>query len=184
MRIESERLVLRPYSLNDVGDVVETANDFFVSSLLTRINYPFSEEHAQEWISQSIKGWSKRNLRDFHFGIESLKDGKLVGDIGLYLDSQKKKGEIAYWLGRKYWGKGYAHEAVSELIDFGFSSLGVEEIKEHVFDCNASSQKLLERFGFYDDGLFRYVRSCASGWIHSQRRYVLKFSSWAKEHVA
>jgi RimJ/RimL family protein N-acetyltransferase len=55
--------------------------------------------------------------------------------------------EIGYWIGKPYWGKGYASFAVQHLLAFAFSQLQLNRVYAHVLDYNKASQKVLEKNG-------------------------------------
>lgn len=85
-------------------------------------------------------------------------DGRLVGDVALYTDTDPRLGRIGFTLGRDAQGHGYATEAVRAVLDYAFAR-GARRI---VADCdtrNAGSIGLLERVGMRREGHLR-----ASAW--------------------
>ena len=61
--------------------------------------------------------------------------------------------EIGYWLGARYWGKGYATEAVRALIDHAFTDLGHKALQSSVRVTNPASRRVLEKCGFQWTGV-------------------------------
>ena len=55
---------------------------------------------------------------------------------------------MGYWLGKKYWGKGFATEAVGRLLELGFDELDLNEIYASYKVGNKASKKVLEKSGF------------------------------------
>jgi RimJ/RimL family protein N-acetyltransferase len=55
--------------------------------------------------------------------------------------------EIGYWIGKPYWGKGYASFAVQHLLSFAFNQLQLSRVYAHVLDYNEASKKVLEKNG-------------------------------------
>jgi len=82
-------------------------------------------------------------------------DDRPVGGIGLSpgTDIERVNAEIGYWLGAKYWGKGYATEAVRALIDYAFADLEFTALQSSVRVTNAASRRVLEKCGFQWNGV-------------------------------
>lgn len=64
-------------------------------------------------------------------------------------------GEVAYLLGERYQGKGYAQEAVRAVIDFMFQKMGIYLIEAKYNENNIASGKLLEKLHFEKEGVLR-----------------------------
>jgi RimJ/RimL family protein N-acetyltransferase len=60
--------------------------------------------------------------------------------------------EMGYWLGRPYWGQGYATEAARKLAAFAFSGLKAGRLTAGYFHDNPASGRVLEKIGFKPDG--------------------------------
>jgi RimJ/RimL family protein N-acetyltransferase len=71
-----------------------------------------------------------------------------VGVAGLMQVKSQDRAEIGYWIGKPYWGKGYASFAVQQLLAFAFNQLQLSLVYAHVLDYNAASKKVLEKNGF------------------------------------
>ena len=76
-----------------------------------------------------------------------FKDGKMMGGIGLR-DFKNKSCQVGYWLGKKYWGNGFATEALKSILDFGFDQLNLEEIYASYKIGNEGSKRVLMKCGF------------------------------------
>lgn len=80
-------------------------------------------------------------------------NGVLVGSVNLTPDDDDKtKGEIGYYLGSEFTGKGYMIKAVTTLTEFAFKNLGYKEIYGKVHKDNIGSQKVLLKSGFVENG--------------------------------
>ncbi|MFF2019506.1 GNAT family N-acetyltransferase [Paenibacillus sp. NPDC058177] len=84
----------------------------------------------------------------------SLKDGQLVGDIGIHFLYDGFQAELGYTLSPEFQGKGYASEAVRAVIDYLFTGLGKHRITGSVDPDNLKSVKLLENLGFRKEAHF------------------------------
>ncbi|RKP51438.1 N-acetyltransferase [Cohnella endophytica] len=83
-----------------------------------------------------------------------LKNGQLVGDIGVHFVDDDYQIEIGYTLSPEFQGKGYASEAVRAVIDYLFTGLRKHRITGSVDPDNAKSIKLLENLGFRKEAHF------------------------------
>ncbi|MCI4371677.1 MAG: GNAT family N-acetyltransferase [Thermoplasmata archaeon] len=70
--------------------------------------------------------------------------GKVVGSVAKFVDDELGKPEVTYWLGREYWGKGLATQALSAFLDL----LPIRPIYGRVAKDNLASIRVLEKCGF------------------------------------
>lgn len=88
--------------------------------------------------------------------IELKQSGKSIGTCGFHChESMNNSAEIGIDLDPEYWGKGLMSEAVTEMLDYGFSSLNLHRISALVYTENADCIRLLERNGFEREGLLK-----------------------------
>jgi ribosomal-protein-serine acetyltransferase len=103
-----------------------------------------------ESVEESIS--NPKNPDRLRFGIWD--NGVLVGSVNLTPDDDDKtKGEIGYYLGAEFTGKGYMIKAVTTLTEFAFKNLGYKEIYGKAHKDNIGSQKVLLKSGFIENGL-------------------------------
>lgn len=97
-----------------------------------------------------------RNQKGLRWGIERLDTGELIGTVGLNQWNQKhKRAEIGYELHPEHWGHGYASEAASAVMAYGFDTLQLVRIGAVVFLENMASQHVLEKLGFQQEGVLK-----------------------------
>lgn len=102
-----------------------------------------------ESVEESIS--NPKNPDRLRFGIWD--NGVLVGSVNLTPDdNDKTKGEIGYYLGSEFTGKGHMIKAVTNLTEFAFKNLGYKEIYGKVHKDNIGSQKVLLKSGFIENG--------------------------------
>jgi RimJ/RimL family protein N-acetyltransferase len=84
-------------------------------------------------------------------------DGACIGGIGLILNSDVYvySAEIGYWLGEPFWNQGIATEAVRQMIEYCFYYFDIIRIYAEVFEINKASMRVLEKNGFYLEGVRR-----------------------------
>ncbi|REK71198.1 GNAT family N-acetyltransferase [Paenibacillus paeoniae] len=83
-----------------------------------------------------------------------LKEGQLVGDMGIHFMGDDESIEIGYTLSPEFQGQGYAFEAVKALIDYLFLGLKKHRITGSVDPDHIKYINLLERLGFRKEAHF------------------------------
>ena len=90
---------------------------------------------------------------DYYLAIANP-DDRLIGFVRIGL-GRDRSGELGYAIRRADWGKGYATEASSLMLGFGFQELGLHRIQAACGPDNRPSQRLLARLGFTPEGRLR-----------------------------
>lgn len=85
---------------------------------------------------------------DYHFAVVERDTERLVGSIGVRFTGHPGTGDVGYWLGEPYWGRGYATEAVRLVDHVAFEHLGAQVLCAWVFVGNDASRTVLERNGY------------------------------------
>lgn len=147
--ITTARLTLRAYELGDVPDLASLIGVREVAENLVRVPHPYTEQDGRNFVL-SMKESSKAR-----FAITLAPEGKLIGGIGLLIDSQHARAELGYWLGTPYWRHGYATEAARAVLEYGFATLGLHRIYASAFRENTVSAKVLQKLGMKHEGCLR-----------------------------
>lgn len=142
--LETARLILRPPKTSDADDFVRLLNDFEVSRYLSHVPYPYDRGDAETWINKTRQGWQAGNAASF--AITERNTGTVLGAVGVH---QSEDGnELGYWLGKAFWGRGYASEAIQAIVAFGFRQTDVRLIHAGTHLDNRASSRVLEKAGF------------------------------------
>lgn len=149
--ITTDRLTLRPLRASDAPAMQQFASDFDVSRMLAQVPHPYPDGEAEAFIAEVV------DLDDsLPFRVFAIDDGKFAGTIALAADGEAFKGgeaRLGYWLGRPFWGRGLATEAVRALLKhYAFSILGLGRVTAGVFDDNPASTRVLLKVGFRHEG--------------------------------
>ena len=107
--LESERLILRPPRPADIQAMTVWLGDYAVSRNLARVPHPYSEADAEDFVAKR----GRHGDGHYSFTILRKEDGVFLGGIGLHLEETGY--EFGYWLGKPFWGVGYASEAARSL---------------------------------------------------------------------
>ncbi len=183
MQIETERLLLRDFVLEDAEALVACRSDDRYWRYYTK---PDDIAAATRQHVELFVGWQKAEPRThFQLAIVLKEPGQLIGDCGLRLRAQVPYGEdgpleadIGYELDPAYWRHGYATEAVRALVDYGFSELGLHRIWTFAVADNEPSWRLMERIGMRREGLLKGNVPLQGGWADTVV-YGLLAEEWA-----
>ena len=109
---------------------------------------------AEGLIGEILDGFAQRTV--VNWMVASRQDDALIGTCALFrVDARHRRAEIGYSLRRDHWGRGFAAEAVSLMLDWSFRTLGLHRIEADIDPRNDGSRRLLERLGFASEGLLR-----------------------------
>ncbi|MEJ2679498.1 MAG: GNAT family N-acetyltransferase [Gemmatimonadota bacterium] len=148
--LTTDRLVLRPFTATDAAAVRQLAGERDVAYNTALIPHPYPEGAAEAWIATHAGAYAAG--REVVFAITLLQTGELVGAVGLTLVPEHQRGEMGYWIGKPFWGGGYATEAARRVVRFGFQELGLHRVQAHCFARNAASRRVLEKCGMRYEG--------------------------------
>lgn len=137
---------LRAWREDDIPVVAKHANNQKIADNL-RDNFPmpYTEDDARFLLNAQAKP-SPMLLR---FAVDV--DGEAAGCISVERIRQPASpvsGELGYWLGEAYWGRGVMPQAVRQICKLAFEQLKVERIYAEVFAFNSASIRVLEKSGF------------------------------------
>jgi ribosomal-protein-alanine N-acetyltransferase len=138
--LESERLILRPPRPSDVAAMTVWLGDYDVARMLSRVPYPYSEGDAESFVALALP---------HRFVVQRKQDGLFMGMIGLHTEDDF---EFGYWLGKPFWGRGYATEAARRLVNFAFAEFDRDTVHAGWFYDNPASGHVLAKLGARHNG--------------------------------
>ena len=153
LRLETVRLILRPYRMSDAVDVARHLKDRAVTRY-TYIPHPYTIDDYRQFLRR-IRS-PKRRAHNVVFAIVDKSAGKVIGAVGVHgIDETKRSTEIGYWLAKPYWGKGIVVEALNRIVEYLFRERKLLRVFAHVWHPNAKSARVLEKAGFTHEGRLR-----------------------------
>lgn len=159
IEIKTDRLVLRPLSINDLDTVHTYASDPENTRFMMRLPNDTKEETAQ-FLSNVTEEWKKASPDFYEFAITL--DGKQIGAISCALNEQKDEGELGWIINKRYWKMGYAAEAAFAIKDFAINTLKIRMLTANCDSRNADSYRLMEKIGLQlesDNGTRTYPKT-------------------------
>lgn len=152
MEFELTHARLRPPRLDDAPAFATHLDDVDVwRNLRDHVPQPYSVEDARAFLVTVVDVAPQRV-----WAIEV--DGAAVGAIGLHpkADVHRRSVEIGFWIGRRFWGRGIASEAVPAIVAHAFASQpGLLRVQGDVFAWNPASARVLTKSGFRLEGRLR-----------------------------
>ncbi|MFA7249168.1 MAG: GNAT family protein [Dehalococcoidia bacterium] len=147
--IETARLTLRPFQLNDADALFQYSKDEEFA-LFAMDGEPATIDSARRRIERAVTTqWTDCQ----RFAI--LREGLLIGSITLRPEWSDMTAIVGYEIARAQWGLGFATEAATAVIQYGFECLGLERIYARVDPRNASSLRVLAKLGMTREGVLR-----------------------------
>lgn len=145
-QLESKRLILRQLNVSDLNEIFSIRSNAEISEFLDRPLYKDLDE-AGKFITKINKG--VKNKEWIYWALAPKHENKLIGTICLWkISENKNKAEIGFELLPEYQGKGLMQEALSEVLEYGFNTMGLNKIDGEVDPRNIKSIRLMLKNGF------------------------------------
>lgn len=151
--LATQRLILRPLQVGDCFDMYDYAKRAEVTKYLTWSPH-VDLEHTKEYLKYIKKHY---RLGDFYdWAVVVADENRMIGTCGFTrFHFEHDSAEIGYVLHPDYHGKGYATEAVSKVIGFGFDNLLLNRIEAKYIIGNDASRRVMEKCGMHFEGVRR-----------------------------
>jgi RimJ/RimL family protein N-acetyltransferase len=176
--LSTDRLILRRMREDDLHGLLQYRND----PLITKYDGMDSvtEDEARDFITAVSSGPLAVPGEWCQIAIELRGEG-IIGDIGFCVNGERPyMAEIGYRLNRRFWGKGYASEAVGAVLDWAFGPLGLHRVIAQIDTRNDGSIGLVERLGFRREGTFLAAYQEPDGWS-DEYLYAMLDEEWARQ---
>ena len=164
--IRDDRLTLREMTLDDWPAVHDYASQ--PEACRYQAWGPNTPEESRAFVAWSVTEARKRPRRLYRFAAVLNDTGRLIGDGGLEIHSDRfRQGEISYIVHPDLWGQGYATAIAQLLLRFGFEHLSLHRIMATCDPRNVASARVLERIGMTYEGRQRHTMLLRDGWRDS-----------------
>ncbi|WP_440116330.1 GNAT family N-acetyltransferase [Paenibacillus sp. QZ-Y1] len=145
--LEKDRLILRNFTATDAPGLLEyTANP--------RVNCFM--DHKVSTLEDAVKEIEKRSRKDEYIAVCLKESNELIGELfGMKEERDSDTYGIGWNFNARYEGKGYASESANAFVEYLFTQQEVRRVYAYVEDDNFRSQKLCEKLGMRQEGLFK-----------------------------
>lgn len=151
--IETPRLILRQMERSDTADMYEYSRLSETTRYLLWNPHP-SPEYTRTYLTMIGRFYRKGEFYDW--AVVEKASGRMIGTCGFArLEQNHRVGEIGYVLNPAYHGRGYATEAASAVIRYGFETLGLNRIEGRYMVENIASRRVMEHCGLVFEGVLR-----------------------------
>ena len=143
-RLETERLVLRPYELDDLDELAPILGD---PETMQYYPAPFTREKSQEWIEANLGRYASDGFG--LWAIESKDTGEFLGNCGpvrRVVDGEQEV-EVGWHVKRSHWRRGIATEAARACCAYAFEELGLGRLISLIRGVNVPSRGVAENLG-------------------------------------
>lgn len=154
-------VTLRPLTLADAPSIAHNGNDIDIwRNMPANFPYPYTPKDAEDWI-----GGLKPQDPEWAICV----DDKAVGSFGLDLSDMTGTGQVGYWIGKAYRGRGITTAALRLMIPILFADYRLHRLESSVFSWNEGSMRILERCGFVREAILK--------------ERITKEGQWLDEHI-
>ena len=169
---ETDRLLLRQLSLDDVEEYYDFASDPIVSTHTLWDRH----ETVEDTINEMKKVIDKFELRQaYRWAIVFKPHNKLIGRTGLISwNVHHQLAEIGFALSSAYWNKGIMTEATREILTYSFDTLDVNRIEGRCNYNNIGSARVMENIGMRFEGVLRQQLKIKGEFIDQKMYAILK----------
>jgi len=149
-RIETERLILRPWEKKDATALYAYAKNPNVG--------PHAGWKPHKDATESREIITEIFLKNMCWCVTEKATGRVIGNIGLEDDIRRPglgSKELGYSLDEEFWGRGIMTEAAKKLIVYGFEELKLNVMSINTSESNFRSQSVIDKCGFHFEGVLR-----------------------------
>ena len=174
--LETKRMVLRPWKIEDLGDFYEYARNPNVGP-----NAGW-EPHKDKEVS--LKILESFIEKDEVRAIVYKENDKVIGSIGVHCDEKRDGVQakmIGYVLSETYWGKGLMSEAVKKIIEYLFAEEKLDIISCYHYIFNIKSKRVIEKCGFKYEGTLRLASKTYDGSVYDDVCYSITKEDYSNE---
>ncbi len=142
--ILTNRLILRPFELSDTNRIQKLAGNIQIAMSSANIPYPYQDGMAGLWVGSHAALWRRKEAA--HFAVLDKVSKQLIGAVSIQ-NIVSGRGQLGYWIGEEYWGKGFGTEAAQAAITFGFEQFNLETIYAQHLSKDIRPGKILTKVG-------------------------------------
>lgn len=177
--LETERLVLRRFTPEDVDNLVELDADPGVMRYITG-GAPTPREEVENDVLPAFLAYYEHGAWGF-WAVEERDTGAYIGWFHLRppRDGHTEDPELGYRIRASAWGKGYATEGTIALVDKAFRDLGAKRVFAETMVVNDASRRVMEKAGL------KHVRTFRADWPvpidgdeHGDVEYAITREEW------
>jgi len=168
--LETPRLILRPFALDDADDVFAYSAEEYEEIRAVLPDFPqITPGDTAAVLRHTLKRYGGGEFYDWAVTCREL-GTRAIGGIGFEQDvpPRAKTAELGFVLRRDMWGKGIIPEAIEAVVSFGFAALGLAEVAAYHMPGNEQSARALEKCSFRHTGREEHFGVVMERWARAK----------------
>ena len=154
--IETKRLILRPFDVNDLDIIMALYSD---EEIMRYMPFPVMDrEMAQCQLNKNVAGWEISPQINYEMAVVCKATGSKIGRAEITRNYSEESAMIGWMLIKSAWGRGYATEIANALVGHCFNELKVHRVYGLCHPDNTGSWKVMENCGMHREA--HYIRKC------------------------
>jgi RimJ/RimL family protein N-acetyltransferase len=146
--LHTERLLLRPFELDDVAEALAYRDDEEFARFLPHIPQPFTRQDAQAFVALNVAvNWDRSPT----FAV--VLNGRVIGTVNLEVDAKARTAMLGFAIGRLWWGQGIATEAGRAAATWAIGAFHLTRLWASTDNRNVRSQRVLKKLGMRRESL-------------------------------
>jgi [ribosomal protein S5]-alanine N-acetyltransferase len=170
LRLDGSRLSLRELACEDLDATMAVVGDPDVMALVGFD--PVSRDRQAQLLAAEVERALRQPRTDYFLAALGRDTGAVVGLVSLELDPHGH-GELGIMLRRDCWGRRFATEVCTLMLDFAFQSLALHRVQATCCVDHPASPAVLDRLGFHREGRLREFLRINGRWRDSYRYSIL-----------
>lgn len=153
MRLETPRLILREFVEDDWYAMAAHSRDPRQQRLYP--DYEDVDQFVRDLVSMFVASQTESPRRKFQLAVTSREDGQFIGNCGIRVNNPElREANIGYGIDPDLWGRGYATEAATAIVTFGFEQLDMHRVWAECVADNTASARVLAKLGMRQEARF------------------------------
>ncbi len=181
--LETDRLILRPYTEDDFDAVHSYASN--PANVTYMVWGPNSAEDTLAFLRLTIEKNARAPRTDFDFAVVTKDGAQFIGGCGIYLNAERYEGTLGWILRMDNWKRGLGTELGARLLRFGFEELGLHRVRATCNTENYGSRRVMERIGMRREACFvqaRFGRVGENNTWYDEYHYGILGREWREQH--
>ena len=177
--LNTPRLKLRKLTAEDIPAYYARLGSSTAVSKYMLWNPHTSLSDSEAWVQNILQRYASGAC--YYWGIALQEDNRLIGAITLVrFDEEANTCSFAYMLAEEYWGYGYGTEALTAVLDFGFSQLKLDSITADHMAENLASGKVMQKAGMQFQMMLPKKHE-KNGVFHDAVQYRITRNDWIQQ---
>lgn len=144
IEFKTDRLILRPLSIEDIDTVHVYASDIENTRYMIHMLHT-TRDGTKQFLARVTAQWQQEMPSFYEFAI--CLNGTQIGAVAVYLNEQRSEGEMGWILNKHFWGNGYATEAAKAIKDFSMKEMKISKLVATCDYRNVASSNIMKKLG-------------------------------------